>query len=90
MWSMFARRRARDLFDCSLTFSIDTLDLEKLMISFVVYGAMNRKDWCTIGPDDLGFDPVELSGQLMPALRIYGQSDRPPTTPEASQKCSAR
>ena len=77
--ALFARQRARDLFDCSLIFSIDTLNLEKLRIAFVVYGAMNRKDWRTIGLDDLGFDPVELSSQLMPALRIDGQGGRPPT-----------
>ena len=45
----------------------------------MVYGAMNRKDWRTIGLDDLGFDPVELSSQLIPALRIGGQRSRPPT-----------
>ena len=73
--ALFARQRARDLFDCSLIFSIDTLNLEKLRIAFVVYGAMNRKDWRTIGLDDLGFDPVELSSQLMPALRIDGQGE---------------
>ena len=77
--ALFARQRARDLFDCSLILSIDTLDLEKLRIAFVVYGAMNRKDWRTICLDDLGFDPVELSSQLMPALRVDGRGDRSPT-----------
>lgn len=77
--ALFARQRARDLFDCSLIFSIDTLDLEKLRIAFVVYGAMNRRDWRTIGLDDLGFNPVELSSQLIPALRIDGQAGSPTT-----------
>ena len=77
--ALFARQRARDLFDCSLIFSIDTLDLKKLRIAFVVYGAMNRKDWRTIGLNDLGFNPVELSRQLLPALRVGGKGGRPPT-----------
>ena len=75
--ALFARQRARDLFDCSLIFFTDTLDLGKLRIAFVVYGSMNRRDWRTIGLDDLGFDPVELSSQLIPALRIDGRVERP-------------
>ena len=70
--ALFARQRARDLFDCSLIFSLDTLDIEKLRMAFVVYGAMNRRDWRTVGLDDVGFDPVELSSQLIPALRVGG------------------
>ena len=70
--ALFARQRARDLFDCSLIFSLDTLDIEKLRTAFVVYGAMNRRDWRTVGLDDVGFDPVELSSQLIPALRVDG------------------
>ena len=37
-----------------------------------MYGAMNRRDWRTVGLDDVGFDPVELSSQLIPALRVGG------------------
>ena len=73
--ALFARQRARDLFDCSLILSMDTLDLEKLRIAFVIYGAMNRTDWRTIDLDDLAFHPVELSSQLIPALRIGGQGE---------------
>ena len=64
--ALFARQRAWDLFDCSLIFSLDTLDIEKLRTPFVVYGAMNRRDWRTVGLEDVDFDPSELSCQLIP------------------------
>lgn len=42
--ALFVRRTARDLFDSSLIFSIEGLEIEKLRVAFVVYGAMNRRD----------------------------------------------
>ena len=41
----------------------------------MVYGAMNRRDWRTVGLDDVDFDPLELSSQLIPALHIDGPGD---------------
>ena len=46
-----------------------TLDPSLLRIAFVVYGAMNRRDWRTVSVDDAGFSGRELSAQLVPALR---------------------
>ena len=66
--ALLSRRRARDLFDCRQLFSLTTLDLTRLRIAFVVYGAMNRRDWRTVTIDDVAFDPRELSNQLLPAL----------------------
>ena len=68
--ALLSRRKARDLFDSRLVFSIDGLDLERLRTAFVVYGAMNRKDWRTVSVEDVAFDEAELSSQLLPALRI--------------------
>lgn len=68
--ALLARRRARDLFDSRLVLSMGTLDLQRLRTAFVVYGAMARRDWRTVSVDDVAFDPAELSGQLVPALRI--------------------
>ena len=67
--ALLARRAARDLFDGRLVFSLDGLDLERLRTAFVVYGAMNRKDWRTVSIGDVAFDQAELSRQLLPALR---------------------
>ena len=78
--ALFARKRARDLLDCSLIFSLDTLDLEKLRTAFVVYGGMNRRDWRTVTLDDVSFDPVDLSSQLMPALRVDRRREIRPTS----------
>ena len=68
--ALLARRRARDLFDSRLVFSIGALDVERLRTAFVVYGAMDRRDWRTVSLEDVAFDPLELAGQLMPSLRI--------------------
>ena len=66
--ALLSRRRARDLFDCRHLLSLDTLDLSRLRGAFVVYGAMNRRDWRTVSVDDVAFDPRELSSQLLPSL----------------------
>ena len=68
--ALLARRRARDLFDSRLIFSMNGLDLERLRIAFVVYGAMARKDWRTVSVADVGFDIAELTSQLVPSLHI--------------------
>ena len=67
--ALLARRKARDLFDSRLVFAFDALDLERLRTAFVIYGAMNRRDWRTVSARDVDFDEAELSSQLLPALR---------------------
>ena len=74
--ALLARRRARDLFDTRLVLSMLGLDLSRLRTAFVVYGAMARRDWRTVSDQDVAYDPVELSSQLVPALRIGGVPDR--------------
>ena len=68
--ALFSRRQARDLFDSHRILQMDTLDPDLLRIGFVVYGAMNRKDWRTVSLDDVNFDAAELAGQLIPTLRV--------------------
>ena len=67
--ALLSRRKARDLFDSRQILSIDGLDLKRLRTAFVVYGAMNRRDWRTVSVEDVAFDEAELSSQLLPALR---------------------
>lgn len=67
--ALLARQSARDLFDSRLLLSADDIDNAMLRIAFVVYGAMNRRDWRTIALTDVSFDPGELRRQLLPALR---------------------
>ena len=66
--ALLSRHRARDLFDCRQLLLLDTLDRSRLRTAFVVYGAMNRRDWRTVAVDDVDFDPRELSSQLLPSL----------------------
>ena len=68
--ALLARRKARDLFDSRLIFSMDGLDRERLRIAFVVYGAMSRKDWRTVSVTDVEVDVAELVNQLVPSLHI--------------------
>lgn len=67
--ALLSRRQARDLFDGHRVLQIDDLDSNRLRIGFVVFGAMNRKDWRTISADDVEFDAMELARQLIPTLR---------------------
>ncbi len=66
--ALFSRTAARDLFDAHrLLTSIDT-DPTRLRLAFVLYGAMNRKDWRTISPDNVNVDLNEARRQLFPLL----------------------
>ena len=68
--ALLSRRKARDLFDSHRILHMDGLDLEWFRIAFVVYGAMNRKDWRTVSVEDVDFDAAELARQLVPTLRL--------------------
>jgi len=68
--ALMARRQARDLFDSHGILNMKNLDHDRLRIAFVVYGAMNRKDWRKVSVNDVTFDAVELARQLIPTLRI--------------------
>lgn len=68
--ALLSRRKARDLFDCRLIFSMDDLDRKRLRLAFVVYGAMARKDWRTVSVADVEVDAGELFNQLLPVLHI--------------------
>lgn len=76
--ALFARGQARDLFDCHQILKSDTIQFDRLRTAFVVYGAMNRKDWRFISKEDLGFDAAELAKQLIPTLHLkkrYGRNE---------------
>lgn len=68
--ALLSRRQARDLFDGHRILRMDDLDSRRLRIGFVVYGAMNRKDWRTVSADDVDFEAAELARQLIPSLRV--------------------
>jgi predicted nucleotidyltransferase component of viral defense system len=68
--ALLSRGQARDLYDCYQILSMHNIKNDYLRIAFVVYGAMNRKDWRTVSIKDLDFDIAELSRQLLPTLNI--------------------
>ena len=68
--ALFSRGQARDLFDSHQILEMANLDYDRLRIGFVVYGAMNRKDWRTVSVNDVDFAAAELDRQLMPTLRV--------------------
>lgn len=67
--ALLARQASRDLFDAHQLLMRSDLDQKKLRLGFVLYGAMNRKDWRTVTVEDVGYDPRELENQLIPVVR---------------------
>ncbi len=67
--ALFSRQASRDLFDAYLLLTRENLDPQKLRLGFVVYGAMNRKDWRTARIQDVSYDLRELNNQLVPVIR---------------------
>lgn len=68
--ALLARHKARDLFDSYHILQMENLSLDRLRIAFVVYGAMNRKDWRSVSIEDAAFDAAELENQLISVLRL--------------------
>jgi len=66
--ALFSRRASRDLFDVHRFMTQNSWDNERLRIGFVLYGAMNRKDWRSVSLDDIDFDLKELERALVPVL----------------------
>ena len=67
--ALLARHTGRDLFDAHRLLTMSDLNPEKLRLGFVLYGAMNRKDWRTVGVDHIAYDAMELRNQLVPVVR---------------------
>ncbi|MCE5276423.1 MAG: nucleotidyl transferase AbiEii/AbiGii toxin family protein [Planctomycetaceae bacterium] len=67
--ALLARQAGRDLFDAHQMLTKTHLDHQKLRCGFVLYGAMNRKDWRAVKVEDVGYDEQELQEQLAPVLR---------------------
>jgi len=75
--ALLARHASRDLFDAHMLLSSGKLDGEKLRLGFVLYGAMNRKDWRTVKISDVDFDVLEIENQLIPVLRSSQRAFQP-------------
>jgi predicted nucleotidyltransferase component of viral defense system len=67
--ALLARHASRDLFDAHRLLTQTEIDQTRLRLAFVLYGAMNRKDFRTVSVDDVGYDVNELQNQLIPVIR---------------------
>lgn len=67
--ALLSRHAVRDLFDAHHFLTRIAYNPAMLRLSFVAYGAMNRKDWRTVTADDIGFEMHELRSMLVPVLR---------------------
>ena len=67
--ALFGRHASRDLFDAHQLLTKCSLDIERLRLACLVYGAMGTKDWRQIVGDEIHFDERELKDQLIPVLR---------------------
>jgi predicted nucleotidyltransferase component of viral defense system len=67
--ALLARRQSRDLFDAHQLLHFYHFDRQRLRLAFVLYGAMNRRDWRTVSNQDVGFDAEDLAREVLPLLR---------------------
>ena len=67
--ALLSRTASRDLYDAGRLLQWPELDLSRLRLGFVVYGAINRRDWRAVHLDDLHFDVEEVRRFLVPVLR---------------------
>jgi predicted nucleotidyltransferase component of viral defense system len=70
--ALLSRKQARDLFDCSHLFRTGTLEPGRLRLAFVLYGAMNRRDWRTVAIEDVSLEIMDFEQKLLPMLRSKG------------------
>lgn len=66
--ALLARHATRDLFDAHQLLNRGGPENAFLRLAFVVYGAMNRRDWRKVSPKDVDFDASELEESLLPML----------------------
>ena len=70
--ALLSSRASRDLFDTCQLLRRGDLDLVKLRLAFVVYGAASRQDWRSVVVEDVNGDAAELQRRLLPTLRGSG------------------
>jgi len=89
--ALFARHQGRDLFDAHQLLRNTKLDPKRLRPAFVVYGALNRKDWRTISVNDINFEVDEIKQMLTPVLHGniagYGKIDVPDFAQRLVEEC---
>lgn len=68
--ALFSRHKSRDLFDVYTIFThSQALDLEKIKLAFLVYGAGARIDLRKVNLEHIDFELNDLKNMLLPVLR---------------------
>lgn len=67
--ALVARSASRDLFDARELLRAGTLEVRRLRLGFVVYGAINRVDWRSITIENVTTTAADVDSQLVPMLR---------------------
>ena len=73
--ALLSRQTGRDLFDAHQLLTQKIIERDRLRLAFVVFGAMNRKDWRTVSEKDIGYSANELMNELVPVLRSHEIND---------------
>ena len=79
--ALFGRWACRDLFDVRELLQSMALNSEKLRLGFVVYGAINRRDWRSVPLEEVETDSERVERDLLPLLR----ADVAPSRRQAAQ-----
>lgn len=79
--ALLARHASRDLFDAHQLLTTQEFHADRLRLAFVVYGALNRKDWRSVAARNVGFSPRELKNELIPVLRRTATENQPELVP---------
>ena len=69
--ALLSRHASRDLFDAHRLLTTQQLESEQLRLAFVVYGAMNRRDWREVQAEDVDFEAKEMRDHLLPTIRRH-------------------
>jgi len=67
--ALLSRKAGRDLFDVHFLLTHMDLEVSRLRLAFVVYGAMSRRDWREVSVRDIDFRIRDLKDHLLPLLR---------------------
>ncbi|MBC7240372.1 MAG: nucleotidyl transferase AbiEii/AbiGii toxin family protein, partial [Chloroflexi bacterium] len=67
--ALLSRKASRDLFDVHFLLTSMDLDIARLRLAFLVYGAMSRRDWRKVSIHDVDFQEKDLRNKLLPLLR---------------------
>ena len=86
--ALFARSAPRDVFDAVALLGDRRIRKEDLRLGFVIYGAMNRRDWREVDVQDISVEEDQYRNEVSVLLRQLG--DRLSTGAEMVNRCRSQ